>query len=87
MEGVDTPKPEQEPVAWMDREGDVYKELPSPFWCPPHTPLYAHPPTPRKPLTEGEMPTLFVGGLALNSEATTEIVRAIERAHGIGEQT
>ena len=43
-------------------------------------------PTPRKPLTEGEMPTLFVGGLALNSKATTEIVRAVEKAHGIGEQ-
>ena len=43
-------------------------------------------PTPRKPLTEGEMPTLFVGGLALNSEATTEIVRAVEKAHGIGGQ-
>ena len=40
-------KAEQKPVAWMDREGDVYKMLPSPFWCPPHTPLYAHPPTPR----------------------------------------
>ena len=46
--------------------------------------LYA---TPRKPLTELEMPTLFVGGLALNSEATTEVVRAVEKAHGIGEQT
>ena len=43
-------------------------------------------PTPRRPLTEGEMPTLFVGGLALNSEATKEIVRAVEKAHGIGEQ-
>ena len=43
-------------------------------------------PTPRKPLTEGEMPTLFVGGLALNSEATIEIVRAVEKAHGIGDQ-
>ena len=43
-------------------------------------------PPQRKPLTEGEMPTLFVGGLALNSEATTEIVRAVEKAHGIGEQ-
>ena len=42
-------------------------------------------PTPRKPLTEGEMPMLFVGGLALNSEATTEIVRAVEKAHGIGD--
>lgn len=32
-----------EPVAWMDREGDVYKELPCANWCPPHTPLYTHP--------------------------------------------
>lgn len=24
----------------MDREGDVYKELPCANWCPPHTPLY-----------------------------------------------
>jgi hypothetical protein len=31
----------EKPVAWMDREGDVYKELPCAYWCPPHTPLYA----------------------------------------------
>lgn len=48
-------------------------------------PLYTVP-TPRKPLTENDMPTLFVNGLALNSEATAEIVRAVEKAHGIGEQ-
>ena len=34
---------EQEPVAWMDRDGDVYPSEPSPDWCPPHTPLYRHP--------------------------------------------
>ena len=43
-------------------------------------------PPQRKPLTDAEMPTLFVGGLALNSEATKEIVRTVEKAHGIGEQ-
>ena len=44
-------KPEQrsvsehlEPVAWMDRDGDLYKKLPSDDWHPPHTPLYTTPP-------------------------------------------
>jgi len=31
----------QEPVAWMDRDGDIYKELPNEYWNPPHTPIYA----------------------------------------------
>jgi hypothetical protein len=30
----------QEPVAWMDRDGDIYKELPNEYWNPPHTPIY-----------------------------------------------
>jgi len=30
-----------EPVAWMDRDGDIYKELPNEYWNPPHTPIYA----------------------------------------------
>ena len=84
-------EPEQEPVAWYDSisgwtDFTFYKphrkpSSPSAKWIP----LYTHPPQ-RKPLTEGEMPTLFVGGLALNSEATIEIVRAVEKAHGIGDQ-
>jgi hypothetical protein len=28
------------PVAWMDRDGDIYKELPNEYWNPPHTPIY-----------------------------------------------
>ena len=32
-----------EPVAWVDADGDVYKEEPTENWCPPHTPLYLHP--------------------------------------------
>jgi hypothetical protein len=27
----------------MDAEGDVYRKEPPENWCPPHTPLYAHP--------------------------------------------
>jgi hypothetical protein len=38
----DACKPRQgEPVAWMDRDGDIYKELPNEYWNPPHTPIYA----------------------------------------------
>jgi hypothetical protein len=37
----DACKPKQgEPVAWMDKDGDIYKELPNEYWNPPHTPIY-----------------------------------------------
>jgi len=32
---------QSEPVAWMDKDGDIYKELPNEYWNPPHTPIYA----------------------------------------------
>ena len=34
----------QEPVAWMDRDGDLYAREPDKNWCPPHYPLYTTPP-------------------------------------------
>ena len=34
----------QEPVAWMDCEGDLYRSEPDKNWCPPHYPLYITPP-------------------------------------------
>jgi len=37
-------QPEQEPVAWMDREGDIYRMPEIKNWAPPHTLLYAAPP-------------------------------------------
>jgi len=33
-------QPEQEPVAWMDREGDIYRMPEIKNWAPPHTLLY-----------------------------------------------
>ena len=33
-----------EPVAWMDREGDLYKMPEIENWSPPHTMLYTTPP-------------------------------------------
>jgi hypothetical protein len=38
--GMALAQPAQEPVAWMDRDGDIYKELPNEYWNPPHTPIY-----------------------------------------------
>jgi hypothetical protein len=38
------PAPVQEPVAWMDRDGDLYANEPPKNWCPPHYPLYTTPP-------------------------------------------
>lgn len=33
-----------EPVAWMDREGDIYRMPEIKNWAPPHTLLYTAPP-------------------------------------------
>ena len=43
--------PEQEPVAWMDKYGEIYKEVPE--LLSTDTPLYTTPPQ-RKPLTGGD---------------------------------
>jgi hypothetical protein len=42
--------PVQEPVAWMDRDGDLYANEPDKNWCPPHYPLYTTPPAPQQDL-------------------------------------
>jgi hypothetical protein len=43
-EALKVAQPVQEPVAWMDALGDIYKHELWPDWNPPHTPLYATPP-------------------------------------------
>jgi len=42
--GLDYEPAQQEPVAWMDASGDIYKHELWPNWNPPHTPLYTSPP-------------------------------------------
>ena len=42
--GLDYEPAQQEPVAWMDRDGDLYANEPPKNWCPPHYPLYTTPP-------------------------------------------
>lgn len=36
-------QPEQQPIAWMDRDGDLYKMPEIKGWALPHTMLYATP--------------------------------------------
>jgi hypothetical protein len=64
-----------EPVAWMDRDGDIYKELPNEYWNPPHTPIYAQ----REwvGLTEDEVIELLPVGF-WDIELTFEFSQAIE---------
>ena len=82
-------EPEQEPVAWMDREGDLYKMPEIEGWAPPHTMLYAAPHQ-RKPLTEETMrecaQAMDAEPLAEGWHELIKFARAIERAHGIGGQ-
>ena len=78
----------QEPVAWYQkRRQEVWTSHPA-CWGredEPWTPLYTAPPPPqRKPLTEEDVDRICASlGFAAISPA--EIVRAVERAHGIGE--
>ena len=78
-------EPVQEPVAWMDREGDLYKMPEIEGWAPPHTMLYTAPPQ-RKPLTEEEIALISVECAASHQHDDVYFARVIERAHGIGGQ-
>ena len=83
------PQVEQEPYAWMSVGGTIWRHK----TCADDVPLYSHPQPPRQPLTDGQKDSIthelnmarcnekrIVG----NGELTERIVRAIERAHGIG---
>jgi len=78
-------EPEQEPVAWMCSDESMTHKGYSRFarnknelW---NIPVYTTPPT-RKPLTDEEIDNLE---LPPNGCTMRELVRAIERAHGITE--
>lgn len=75
-------EPEQEPVAWVvydtDNNDIAWSETGKRLKA--ETPLYTAP-TPRKPLTDDE-----IGKIAGDCLDAWSCARAIERAHGIGEQ-
>ena len=75
-------EPEQEPVAWRYR-GNLHEFDPSDWAEGPVTPLYTAP-TPRKPLTDEEIEALWQNTSPYYDPQ--DFARAIERAHGIGEQ-
>lgn len=75
---------EQEPVAWMDID-DNGQRLTVRQWSDGNSdevPLYTAP-TPRKPLTDEALHQVIRAG---NYDSMEQFARAIERAHGIGEQ-
>ena len=98
MEGVDTPKPEQGPVA-LPCCG--YANASAVKWNPHNQVVQCHncgqiytAPTPCKPLTDGEIwntyKNLWMFHPAEEPRLAGDVLkfaRAIERAHGIGEQT
>lgn len=75
------------PVAWMDREGDLYKMPEIEGWAPPHTLLYTHPPQ-RQPLADEEILKMWDDTrndpIAPSVFCLIACVRHVERAHGIG---
>ena len=75
----------QEPVAWMDATGFIYKIKPEPIWPEVHPlkPLYTHPPQ-RKPLTDGQIYSMVADITDVRSPYL-QFARAIEAAHGIKE--
>lgn len=80
-------QPEQEPVAWMCKtghgigwRGDKPPEHLMPFW----TPLYLASPPQRKPLSEDEQVSL-AREMVKGNKSVEWFVRAVEKAHGIGE--
>ena len=79
-------EPEQKPVGWQWLDTANYrKKLPANA-IPEHwRPLYTAP-TPRKPLTDEEIDELSCS-MVRGDKSVNWLCRAIERAHGIGEQT
>jgi hypothetical protein len=83
-----------DPVAWMDREGDIYRMPEIKNWAPPHTLLYPAPPQRKwQGLTDEEIEdeweritghSIFGGNKAdgramyLAPDEVTEFTRAIE---------
>ena len=73
-------QPQQEPVAWMDRYGELYKNVEQVLST--DIPLYPSPPAQRKPLTDEEINEFFQG-MEPNNGFWLSFARAIEAAHGI----
>ena len=89
--GYCRPEPKGERVAWIRLSDDSIEHSYKPWMVDDWVPLYAHPPQ-RQPLTE-EQVWADDGIMSANAGAQLlmpglmELVRAVERAHGIGEKT
>ena len=98
--GLNRPKPEPEPVAWIrwDDEENYYdvRRTPPPQTAieylakwnrPPWVPAYPHPDAPpqSKPLTDEALMALLPGAVRL-PPGWKDFARSIEKAHGIGDE-
>lgn len=79
---------EQAPVAWVetDEDGEIVWNTDScfsddPDWLDNPTALYFHPQPKREPLTDEQIKAIWRGSSHMD---VIEVVREIERAHGIG---
>ena len=77
-------QPEQEPVAWMDEDGDVLSASIVDGKGLRNIPLYTSPPQ-RQPLTNEELAGIYMTTTGL--DFYRNFARAIEAAHGIGNKT
>ena len=73
-------EPVQEPVRWMDPENGDCSRARRVGW----TPLYTAPPQ-RKPLDDLAIADIYTKWDATPGTSMADFARAIERAHGIGE--
>jgi DNA segregation ATPase FtsK/SpoIIIE-like protein len=76
--------PVQEPVAWMDASGDIYKHELWYNWNPPHTPLYTAAPV--QPVQEPTIAACIIGsdavGKKIDGYEAAKVFAAMQKAMG-----
>ena len=82
---------QDEPVAWINAARDVLTSHPESWGreCEEWTPLYTHPAPQRGPLTGAQIGAVAAdiwGSVLIAPQSHQAFARAIEKAHGIGEQ-
>lgn len=86
MKSKQPAQPQREPVAWMDRYGELYKNVEQVLST--DIPLYPFPPAQRKPLTGEEMNQIEARwDASMHGSKIAFVVRETEAAHGIKENT
>ena len=80
IDKLEAQRTEQEPVAWMDKYGEIYKDVPEVLST--DKPLYTAPPQ-RKPLTHELREEIVFRWRYVNGCSASELISMVEAAHGI----